>query len=34
VTRLLKQFERNSLITRHGASLTIVNPSGLRDLAQ
>ena len=34
VTRLLNQFERDHLITRRGASLTIVNPSSLRDLAQ
>jgi CRP/FNR family transcriptional regulator, cyclic AMP receptor protein len=33
VTRLLNQFERDSLITRHGASLTIVNPSALAKLA-
>jgi CRP/FNR family transcriptional regulator, cyclic AMP receptor protein len=34
VTRLLNQFERDHLIARRGASLTIVNPSSLSDLAQ
>jgi CRP/FNR family transcriptional regulator len=34
VTRLLNQFERDNLITRRGASLTITNPDGLADLAQ
>jgi CRP/FNR family transcriptional regulator len=34
VTRLLNQFERDKLITRRGASLTITNPAGLADLAQ
>jgi CRP/FNR family transcriptional regulator len=34
VTRLLNQFERDKLIIRRGASLTITNPAGLADLAQ
>jgi CRP/FNR family transcriptional regulator len=34
VSRLLGQFERDGLITRHGASLTIVEPSRLGLLAQ
>jgi CRP/FNR family cyclic AMP-dependent transcriptional regulator len=34
VTRLLNQFERDKLITRRGASLTITNPLALADLAQ
>ena len=34
VTRLLSQFERDRLIARRGSSLTIVNPSGLAELAQ
>jgi CRP/FNR family transcriptional regulator, cyclic AMP receptor protein len=34
VTRLLNQFERDHLITRRGASLTIVDPSSLGELAQ
>ncbi len=34
VTRLLNQFERDRLITRRGASLTIVNPPGLELLSQ
>ncbi len=34
VTRLLNQFERDHLIIRRGASITIVNPSSLSELAQ
>jgi len=34
VTRLLNQFERDKLITRRGASLTITNPVALADLSQ
>src|SRR5271170_8160646 len=34
VTRLLNQFERDHLIVRRGASLTIINPSGLAELAE
>ncbi len=33
VTRLLNQFERDHLITRRGVSITIINPSGLSELA-
>ena len=33
VTRLLNQFERDQLITRHGTAITIINPPGLADLA-
>jgi CRP/FNR family transcriptional regulator, cyclic AMP receptor protein len=33
VTRLLNQFERDHLITRRGASITIVDPSSLAELA-
>lgn len=33
VTRLLNQFERDGVIARHGASLVILSPSGLEQLA-
>jgi CRP/FNR family transcriptional regulator len=32
VSRLLNQFERDHLITRRGATLTIVDPANLRQL--
>lgn len=34
VTRLLNQFERDHLITRHGSTFSILNPSSLSQLAQ
>jgi CRP/FNR family cyclic AMP-dependent transcriptional regulator len=34
VTRLLNQFERESLIARHGASLVILSPDRLDQLAE
>lgn len=34
VTRLLNQFERASLIVRHGSSLLILSPDGLDQLAE